>query len=381
MKFLSSLSKKQLAGKTVLVRLDLNVEASDIAHSIRIQRAIETIQFLCSRGARVVVASHRGRPQPLAEAMTNDQFPIPKISKGETLRMFKNVFQKALKEKVTFFDYFDFKKIKEEIAQDSNGIFLLENIRLLSGEEQNSKTLAKQLASLADMYVNDAFAVSHRAHASVAAITRYIPSYAGIELEQELVAFKRAKQKTADPLVLVLGGAKISDKIGVIRSFAHAEAVLTGGGIANTLFAAQGEYIGKSLYEKNVSLDDITRMKNVLLPLDVVWHEGKILDIGRGTAREYGDVIQAARMVIWNGPMGLTEQKKFRIGTRALWRAACASKAFVIIGGGETTSFIESIASAPQLRLKHIFLSIGGGAMLDYLSGKKLPGIEALERK
>ena len=381
MKFLSSLSKKQLAGKTVLVRLDLNVEASDSAHSIRIQRAIETIQFLRSRGARVVVVSHRGRPQPLVEAMTNDQFPIPKISKGETLRMFKNVFQKVLKEKVTFFDYFDFKKIKEEIAQNDNGIFLLENIRLLAGEERNSKTLAKQLASLADMYVNDAFAVSHRAHASVAAITSYIPSYAGIELEQELHALSRALQKTDKPLVVILGGAKISDKIGVIRSFAKADAIVTGGGIANTLFAAQGKYIGDSLYEKGVAVKNIIRMKNVFLPLDPVWSERKILDAGPATAKEYGDIMKAARMVVWNGPLGLTEQKRFSQGTKVVWNALCAFGARAVVGGGETTSFIESIATPVQRASKRIFLSIGGGAMLEYLSGKKLPGIEALERK
>lgn len=367
MKYLSGLNKKQIGGKSCLLRLDLNIQNNEIKNSIRIKRAVSTIKFLIKNNCKVVIVSHRGRPAKF------------KAGKEETLKPLVIELKKLIGKEIKFKDGFNFEKIKSEIAKSSpRSIFMLENIRLNPGEEKNDSKLAKNLSILADFYVNDAFAVSHRKNASICAITKFLPSYAGLEMESEVKAFEKVMEKLKKPLVLILGGAKVSDKIGVIKYFYDkADKILVGGGVANTFFFYKNIPIGSSLYENNPLLKSIVAKysKKVQTPLDVVIENKKILDIKEETVKNYGAIIKKAGTIIWNGPMGFIEDKKFQSGTLSLVKQVAKSRAFSLVGGGETTSFV--IAAGKEKSFS--FLSTGGGAMLEYLSGKKLPGIECLK--
>lgn len=378
MKFISKEKKEIFNGKTCLLRLDLNVQNNELNNSIRIKRSIETIKFLLNRGSKVIVVSHRGRPNSNLKLKTqkSKQERIS-VEKDITLRSFMRIFKRALKVGVYFDDSFNFVKIKERVSNlPQKSVTILENIRLIKGEEDNDSKLGKALASLADFYVNDAFAVSHRSNASVCAITKYIKSYAGLEFEKEIEAFKTINNPS-HPFVVILGGAKISDKIGVIDSFyKKADYILVGGGVANTFFASKDIPIGDSLFEKNMT-KKISRYgdsEKIVLPIDVKIENKKILDIGEKTAIKYSKLIKSAKMILWNGPMGI-EEKKFENGTLSIVKAISDSRAYSVVGGGQTTSFVLKKGYENKIS----FLSTGGGAMLEYLSGKKLPGIIALK--
>ena len=275
---------------------------------------------------------------------------------------------------------FDAKKIKKSVATASGSIFLLENLRFLPGEEKNDEKFAKQLASLGDLYINDAFAVSHRANASVEAITKFLPSYAGLLMEKEIENLNKAIKKPKKPFVIILGGAKISDKLGIIKNFKQkADKFLIGGGIANTFLVAEGLPIGNSIFEEKMvpEAKKLLKLPKIILPVDYAIENKKILDIGPQTVENYASIIKKAKTIIWNGPMGYFENPKFAKASKAIAEAVIKSKAFVVIGGGETTAIIHN--SKFIIHNSKLFISTGGGAMLEYLAGKKLPGIEALK--
>ncbi|MDP3015018.1 MAG: phosphoglycerate kinase [bacterium] len=456
MKFLSSLTKKDLQNKICLLRVDLNIQNADLFKKNihpRILAVLPTIEFLIKNKAKVVILSHRGRPAPLRRGISKSEFLI---SKQFSLKPFAKILSYLLKKQVHFMDL-DFLSLRgvpqsgttkqsnnsTEIASPSarndtegqfrnstvGSIFLLENLRFFDGEEKNDIKLAKQLALLAHgdiypvrnsparrdaisngIYINDAFAVSHRANASVAAITKFLPSYAGLLLEKEIKNLDKVMKNPQKPLVMILGGAKISDKIGVIKNFlkkvkcqkSKVNCILLGGGMANTFLAAQGLPVGDSLYDADLrgQIRGLTRIKEfrqkVILPIDALVYKRQILDIGPKTIEKYSKIIENAGTIIWNGPMGHIEDKKFRKGSEAIAKSIIKSKSFSVIGGGETTAAFQAATrnyaekhaelrgkslrqSASSLRKSALFLSTGGGAMLEYLAGKKLPGLMALE--
>jgi phosphoglycerate kinase len=360
--YLSEADSKALRG-IALLRLDFNT-----ADSWRIKAGIPTIKRLMRHASHIVVVSHRGRPHG--------------AEKKFSLRSDAGKLADYLKRPVSFIASFDANGIRTRVERSPKGsIFLLENIRFQEGEMENDPILAKQLASIGDIYVNDAFAVSHRANASVSAITKYLPSFAGLEFEQEMTMLSRVMTHGKHPLVVIIGGAKAEDKIGVMRYFkSRANRFLLGGATANTLLAMKGVDIKKSLAvrdEKELkSLQSIVHYPHVVLPIDWQMENGKILDIGPKTEEFFAKEIKRARTIIWNGPMGFTEKKKFAKGSLAIAKAIIANKrAFRLVGGGETVGFFYEY----KLEKKFDFVSTGGGAMLDFLSGETLPGIRALE--
>ena len=388
MKYLSGLKNKNLLNQVCLLPVDLNVKSDESLDSNpRISGILPTIQFLIKRGAKIVILSHRGRPNSKSYKLK---------TKNYTLRPFAKILSKLLKRPVKFISFnmgtSDVPTLTSILR--TSDVLLLENLRFFPAEDKNNKNFAKKLASLGDFYVNDAFGVSHRANASVAAITKFLPSFAGLLLEKEIKNLSliinpfdkaqgsrrvyRGVKKTKHPFVIILGGAKISDKIELIKNFLNkTDHFLIGGGIANTFIAAQDLPVGDSLYEKEMipTAKKLLKSKKIILPVDFKLSNRKILDIGPKTAEKYGEIIKNARMIIWNGPMGYIEDKKFRRGSEEISRALVKSKAFVVVGGGETISILKT----KNYKLKtNVFISTGGGAMLEYLADKKLPGIEAL---
>jgi len=406
MKFLSHLKNKDLANQTCLLRVDFNLTDDDLKKQkipLRIKSVLPTIKFLIKKRAKVVILSHRGRP----EKVSSIKYQVS----NHTLKPFVKIISKILKNPVHFIDFdkkTNFVKTEDvqKIRASINGsIFILENLRFLPGEDKNDANLAKRLAGLGTFYVNDAFAFSHRKDASMVAITKFLPSYAGLLLEKEIKNLSRIMKNPKKLLVIILGGAKVSDKIGVIKNFlkevkgqkSKINCFLTGGGVANTFFAAQGLPVGKSLYEKEMipAARQLLKSRKIILPVDAVRKDKKILDIGPKTAEKYSQIIKKAGTIIWNGPMGYIEDPKFTKGSKAITEAILKSRAFAIVGGGETTSIISNFSrhlfktnleggippAAGQFPIskKNIFISTGGGAMLEYLAGKKLPGLEALK--
>jgi len=386
MKTLSLLKNKNLSKEICLLRIDLNIENENLENwrknhkyiPFRIKAVLPTIKFLINKGTKVIILSHRGRPMPAK--LANSKFQIPN-SKDFSLKPFVKIFSSLLRKQIIFFDL---KNISINKIKKSNpgSIFLLENLRFFKEEENNNSNFAKKIASLGTFYVNDAFAVSHRENASVAVITKYLPSYAGFQLEKEIKNLKMAMKKTKKPLTIVIGGAKISDKLGLIKNFIKkADYFLIGGGIANTFMVALKIPIGDSLYEKNMISEAKKILKaapdKIFLPIDFMVSKNKILDIGPNTINFYNKIISSAKTIIWNGPMGKFEEKKFKNGTERIAKTIFKNKkAKIIIGGGET---IASLNSKSYSVKPNIFFSTGGGAMLEYLGGKKLPGINALK--
>jgi phosphoglycerate kinase len=395
-KYLSAQHLKKFAGKTCLLRVDLNVEEGVPLDSYRLEAVLPTIKLLLKNNVKVVLLSHRGRPTPAKRRIPNSKFQIPKQDRKLSLRPFAQIFAKKINHPVTFLGgimYYttDFKEIREKIrASRSGSVFILENLRFVPGEDKNDDKLAKRIAALGDFYVNDAFAVSHRANASVAAITKFLPSYAGLSMEQELKNLGGIFKHTTHPFTIIIGGAKVSDKLGVMKNFwsagrRKADNFLIGGGPANTFLRAEGMNVIDSLVD-NAALPLIKpylNSKKVHLPSDLKWDKTAILDIGPKTVKEYAAVIKRSRVIIWNGPMGWFERRGFGGGTKGVWQAVLANKkARTVIGGGETVASAKLISNFKfQIsNLRNVFISTGGGAMLDYLSGKKLPGIAALEK-
>lgn len=350
---------------TALLRLDFNTE-----DEWRLVAALPTVKFVAARADKIVIVSHRGRP---------DGKPDKKLS----LRGDAALLARHLKRPVMFIPRFRWSDIAAQIrSAPRHSIFLLENIRFVKGEAENDPNLARRLASLADYYVNEAFAVDHRAVASTVAITKFLPGYAGLGLEKEIEHLSGVLKNPKKPLTLVIGGAKAHDKLGVIEQFRNkASAVLVGGASANTLLFLNGVDVGSSAVSKDgkdlTALKRVLRYRNVLIPSDWLSESGKILDIGPRTSKLFAKKISAARTIVWSGPMGLIERKKFEKGNLAVARAITANRrAFSLTGGGETVAFLKK----HKLDKKFSFISTGGGAFLEFLAGKKLPAIEALKK-
>lgn len=361
--YLSKADKKDLKG-IALLRLDFNTE-----DEWRMEAALPTVRFILKNADKVVIFSHRGRPS--------------KFDKKLSLKKDAVNLSKMLGKKVVFLPKLDLPKIKKDIAKAKRGsVFVMENLRFFKGEESNDAQFAKKLASLGDFYVNDAFAVSHRKNASVFAITRFLPSFAGLEMEKEIKFLSHVMTKPEKPLIIVLGGAKAHDKLGVLKFFRNkADWFLVGGATADTLLFIGGINVKNSLVDKDKkdlkNLRGVLDYENLILPADVKFENGMILDIGERTAAIFAEKIKKAGTIIWSGPMGAFEKKKFSGGTLAIAKAIAGNKkAFSVAGGGETVAFLKKY----KLDKKFTFISTGGGAMLDFLAGEKLPGIAALKK-
>jgi len=380
-----SIKKVNVRGKRVLLRVDFNVPLKNkkVASDARIRASLPTIEWLSKNGAKVIIMSHLGRPNG-------------EVNKDFSLRQVVSPFSKLLKKKVVFVDDCASPKVQSVLSKMKNGdVVLLENLRFYAQEEADDDMFAQYLASLGDVYVNDAFGVSHRKNASVHAITHYIESYAGFLLEKEVAVLSSLISNPKRPFVVILGGAKVSDKIILIdKLLKKANIVLLGGAMAGAFSGALGFEVGKTKIEKNaINLAKKILKKSkykIALPVDIAGSDGKAvkifavnglpknyagLDIGPITAEIYGEVIREAKTVFWNGPMGLFEKKPFDRGSFAIAQAMANCNGVTIVGGGDTVACLGKFAS----KMSHV--SSGGGASLEFLEGKKLPGIVALSKK
>ncbi len=388
-----TISSVDVSGKAVLVREDLNVPMSDgrVADDTRIVAALETLGWLRDRGARTIVVSHLGRP---------DGKVVPSLS----LAPVAAVLAEKLGSPVAFASDCVGPVARAAVDALRDGdIVLLENLRFHPEEEANDPVFARQLASLADVYVDDAFGTAHRAHASTEGVAHDLPAYAGFLMERELDALDALTSDPQKPFVCAIGGAKVKDKIGFFMSLLQrVSAFVIGGGMANTFLAAKGVAIGRSLHD-----DDLEPARAIVaaaadrgvplyLPVDVVVApsfdaddraettalgdvgDRMILDIGPKTAQAYAGVIELARTIVFNGPMGVYEKEPYRAGTRAVLAAiayATANGATSVVGGGDAAAAAQMLGFADAVT--HV--STGGGATLEFLEGKTLPGVAALE--
>jgi len=395
-KTLANLSSSDLAGKRALVRVDFNVPLDDrgnITDDTRIRAALPTIQDLSQKGAKVILASHFGRPKGV-----DDKLRLTPVAK----RLSELLGQEAIKCDDCIGD-----EVTAKVAAMQNGqVLLLENVRFHPEEEKNNPEFAKQLAANADVYVNDAFGTAHRAHASTEGVTHYLsPSVAGYLIEKELQYLQSAIENPQRPLAAIIGGSKVSSKIGVIETLLDkCDKLLLGGGMIFTFYKARGLNVGKSLVEedklelaKSLEAKAKERGVDLLLPTDVVVadkfaadanaqtvsvdnipNDGMGLDIGPESVKMFQDALADCKTVIWNGPMGVFEFDQFAMGTEAIARTLAdltQQGVTTIIGGGDSVAAVEKVGVADQM--SHI--STGGGASLELLEGKELPGIAALD--
>jgi phosphoglycerate kinase len=423
MKSVKELKLKDLKGKKVLVRCDFDVplENGKVVDDFRLKASLETVEYLISKKAKIILMGHFGRPK--GEFVSN-------LSLLVVAKYYQGLINKRLSEKgrekidLKFVGNFQLPGAKEDFKkQESGEIFFLENIRFWIGEKKNDKRLAKNLSLLADIFVNEAFAVSHRKAASISAIQDYLPSYAGINLMSELKTMNSMVRRPSRPLVAIIGGAKIETKLPVIERFFHkADYLLVGGAIANNFLKVLGVEVGKSLIDEDylkdalrlisksqkgilqketeitqpeiesLELKEIQKLKHkIILPIDV-WVEDqkgqkkkrklteilksdKIFDIGPETIRLYMRIVRGAKTVLWNGPMGCFEKKDFEEGTFTLVEEILKGRARSMVGGGETGQAMRKKIGKKETP-KRIFISTGGGAMLDFLGGKDMPGIQ-----
>jgi len=381
-------------GKKVIVRVDFNVpiDQGTVTDDTRIKAALPTISYLREKGARVILMSHLGRPKGKAD-------------KKYSLAPVAQQVEVLLGQKVLFAPDCVGPEVQKMAAAIKPGeVLLLENLRFHSEEEKNDPGFSQELAQLAEIYVNDAFGSAHRAHASTAGITRYLPAVAGFLMQGEIGAMGHALEKPEHPFVAILGGAKISDKIGVIKNLiSKVDVLITGGGMANTFLAALGKDLGKSLVEADKKdlargLLEKAQEKGVqfLLPSDLVAAdafsadaERKVvsadsvpqdwmaLDIGPESIFTFKKAVREAKTIIWNGPMGVFEMDAFARGTMEMARAVADAEAVSIVGGGDSVAAVHQAGVSGKIT--HI--STGGGASLEFLEGKTLPGVAALQDK
>lgn len=383
-----------LNGKRVFCRVDFNVpmEGGKVTDDTRIRAAIPTIEFMTGKGAKVILASHLGRPK----GEVKEELRL--TAAGERLSELLNKNVKKLDESIG-------EEVEKAVAELQNGeVLLLENVRFHAGEEKNDPELAKQFASLADLFVNDAFGAAHRAHASTAGIAEFIPAVSGFLMEKELEVLGKALSNPERPFTAIIGGAKVKDKIGVIDNLLdNVDNLLIGGGLSYTFTKAEGYETGNSLVEEDkieLAQSFIQKAKeknvNLYLPIDAVVADAfsetanvktvKIdeipegwmgLDIGPETAELYANVIRDSKLIIWNGPMGVFEMEPFSAGTKQVALAMAETKAYTVIGGGDSAAAVEKFDVAEQM--DHV--STGGGASLEFMEGKELPGVTVLNDK
>lgn len=393
-KTVADLTSSDLSGKRVLVRADFNVpvdDAGNITDDTRIRAALPTIKYLTDNGAKVILSSHFGRPKGVDE----------KARLTPVAKRLSEVLGKEVKKPSDCIG----EEVESAVAAMQNGdVLLLENVRFYKEEEKNDPEFAQKLASIADLYVNDAFGTAHRAHASTEGVTKYLsPSVAGFLIQKELEYLQNAIENPQRPLAAIIGGSKVSSKIGVIETLLEkCDKLFIGGGMIFTFYKARGLNVGKSLVEEDKlelakSLEAKAKERGVqlLLPTDVVvadkfdanadsqtvsienipdgWMG---LDIGPESVKMFQEALADCQTVIWNGPMGVFEFDKFAVGTEAIANTLAAKKdAVTIIGGGDSVAAVEKVGVADQM--SHI--STGGGASLELLEGKELPGIVALD--
>ncbi|QDX91514.1 phosphoglycerate kinase [Brevibacillus laterosporus] len=384
----------ELAGKRVFCRVDFNVPMQDgvITDDTRIRAAVPTIQFLIDNHAKIILASHFGRPK--GEVV--EEMRLTAV--GEHLASLLGKPVKKLNDSIGT-------EVEAAVQEMKEGdVILLENVRFHKGEEKNDPELAKSFAKLADLFVNDAFGTAHRAHATTAGIAQHIPAVAGLLMEKEIQFMGGALSKPERPFTAIVGGAKVKDKIGVIENLlGKVDTLIIGGGMANTFIKAQGYNVGASLCEEDklelarTLMEQAKERKvNLLMPVDVVVAdkfaadankqvvsidaipEGWMaLDIGPKTMANYRDAIVPSKTVVWNGPMGVFEMDAFAAGTIAVANAMEECQGTTIIGGGDSVAAVEKAGVAEKMT--HI--STGGGASLEFMEGKELPGVTALQNK
>lgn len=389
-----TISDIRVKGKRVLVRVDFNVplEGGRITDDHRITESLRTINYLRRQGARVILASHLGRPRGKVKEDLRLDPVAERLSEllGAPVRKLPDCVGPEVEAAVA--------------AMKDGDVVLLENLRFHPGEESNDDAFARKLAALADVFVNDAFGTAHRAPASTVGVARYLPAVAGFLMEKELVNLSRALESPTRPFAAILGGKKVSDKIGVIRNLlTKADTLLIGGAMAYTFLRAKGYHVGASFCEEDKldlarSLMDEARQRNVgfhlpedvvvadrfaqdanhkIVPADQIPEGWMGMDIGPKTAAAFRQIILGARTVIWNGPMGVFEFPAFAAGTREVAKAMADSTAVTIVGGGDTAAAVEQFGLAE--RMTHI--STGGGASLEFLEGRELPGVAVLQEK
>lgn len=385
---------KDIENKTIIVRVDFNVPMNEkgiIQDDSRIVKALPTIKQLIEKGAKLVLITHLGRP----EGQIVENLRVTNIAKH---------LEKLLKKPILKLDTVLDEKVKKTISKMKKGdIVMLENIRFRGEEEKNDKKFSKELASLGDIFVNDAFATAHRAHASTEGITKFIPSYAGILMEKEIeILGNLLESEPIRPLTFIFGGAKIDTKIGLIKKFIdESDYVLIGGALANTFLFASGYDVGDSLkeedqqktaqdtmleYEKHhekfilpsdvrVTSEIRENSQTVDLPIQDIMGDMKIVDIGPKTIEQFCKIINQSGTIIWNGPVGVYEFEQFSNGTKHIAECIANLNCISILGGGDTVDAITKL-NIPESKFTHV--STGGGATLEFMEGKKLPGIKPL---
>lgn len=390
---LKTIRDVEVQGKRVLMRVDFNVpiEGGKVLDDWRLRATMPTIRYLIEHGAKVIMMSHLGRPK----GKRDEKFSLHPVAQR---------LSELLGQSVKFADDCIGEIAEQAVTELQPGeVLLLENLRFYEGEEANDEAFAQQLAKLGEIYVNDAFGAAHRAHASVHAVTKFLPAVAGFLMEREATHLSQLLEAPEKPFVAVLGGAKVSDKIGVLRNLlTKVDSLLIGGAMAFTFLKAQGYETGKSLVEADKldlakSLLDETKAKGLelVLPFDVVVAESDAedaltetvpataipsdkagYDIGPETAKLFAERIKAAKMVFWNGPMGRFERTPFKAGTKAIAEALAECAGTTVVGGGETAAAAFEFGISDKVT--HV--STGGGAALELLEGRELPGIAVLPK-
>ncbi len=385
--------QKNLNKKKVLLRLDLNVPLKNglITDETRINKIIPIIDFLINEQSKIIIISHVGRPKG-------------KVITDLSLKPICENIEKKINRKIRLVKEDIFKLKKEDLFKDTNDqIVFLENIRFYKEEEKNDANFAQHLSKLADLYVNDAFSCSHRAHASVSKITEFLPSFAGLQLETEINALKKVTTEIKKPITCIIGGSKISTKIGIIKNLiSKFDNIIIVGGMANNIIKYNGNQIGKSIKEENCDLmikeifetlkshsckiifpEDVLIGKNLddepqIKELDNIKDDDIILDIGPKTLDKIKDIIENSETVLWNGPAGYFENPNFANGSyniaKAITKKNRNNSIYSVVGGGDTIALINKIKLIENFN----FVSTAGGAFLEYLEGKELPGIKAL---
>ena len=392
--FKKSITDIDVSQKIILLRADFNVplDQGRVRDDTRIRAVIPTIEHLISRGAKLILASHLGRPkgQPVPELKTD---PIA-LKLSELLGKPVKKIDQVVGPKV----------LKAVSAMQAGDILLLENLRFEKGEESNDAGFARQLSEPVDLTVNDAFGMAHRSHASTVGVAEYVPAVAGLLMIKEIEELSRCLDEPRHPLTVIMGGAKVSDKINVIRRFLElADQLLIGGGMANTFLVASGASLGSSFYEKELldtALSIINESKThkcrLVLPVDLVVSktlkkdslskvvatenvdkDWQAVDIGPATVKIFAEYLAKSATIIWNGPLGVFEVPPFDQGTSQVAGAIAKSEAYSVVGGGDLVAALESLSLADNIS----FISTGGGATLEFWEGKELPGIKVLENK
>ncbi len=389
-----SLEDIDVEGKNVLVRVDYNVPLDKhgrVADDRRVKGSIPTIRYLLDRGCKVILISHLGRPK----GKLVKSFRLKPA--GRCLSQLMDIPVRCLPECVG-------DKVRKAVEKSSESVILLENLRFHPGERENSPVFAQELASLADIYVNDAFATAHRAHASTVGVPKLLPSVMGLLMEKELETLGSLLTEPPHPFIAILGGNKVSDKLGVIEGLINVvDTILIGGGMCFTFLKVTGIEIGHSVYEKEQEGETLgalkeAREKNIKLvvpvdftvadrfdkdantkvvPYTMIPPDWMGLDIGPSTVEKYREIILEAATIFWNGPMGVFEWEPFSLGTKGVAQAIADSRGTSVVGGGDSDAALHQFGLEEEMT----FISTGGGACVRLLEGKNLPGVDALENQ